>query len=90
MLKVVSQRDECRSFTYVVRDAVPVIFSLFDCPPVDGGNFVFVYRDESGTKSVLGMGRAATCVPSLNLAAIRQRGATLGANEVHLIGAGLA
>jgi len=35
---------------------------------------------------MLGMGRVPTSEPSLNLAHIRYHGATLAANEVHLVG----
>jgi hypothetical protein len=85
MFTVVSREVEGR--TGLIRDAAPQIFSLIECPAIEAGNYVFVRLGADGGKLLLGMGRAPTSEPSLNLAVIRRRGATLGANEVHLIGA---
>ena len=45
---------------------------------------MLVRRDAAGRRRVLFIGRASNDAPSLNLAEIRQRGAQLGANEVHV------
>lgn len=63
---------------------VHTVYSLIDCPEVPAGNVVFVRRDENGGRAVLAIGRTAHDAPSLNLAEIRHRGATLGANEIHV------
>lgn len=60
------------------------IYNLFECPPVDVGNYILVKRHSDGRRTVLSIGRAAHAVPSLNLAELRQRSAELGANEVHI------
>jgi hypothetical protein len=60
------------------------IYNLFECPPVDVGNYVLVKRHSDGRRTVLSIGRAAHTVSTLNLAEIRQRSAELGANEVHI------
>lgn len=46
--------------------------------------FVLLRRDGDGTARVLRVGCLENAAPSLNLATIRQLGATLGANEVHV------
>ena len=63
---------------------VHTIYSLIECPAVPAGNFILVKRDSSGRRSVLSIGRTVHEAATLNLAEIRQRGATLGANEVHV------
>ena len=63
---------------------VHTVYSLFDCPPIGVANYVLVKREASGKRSALSIGRIAHDAPSLNLAEIRQRGAELGANEVHI------
>lgn len=63
---------------------VHTVYSLFDCPPVGIANYVLVRRDGRATRTVLAIGRFAGEAASLNLAEIRQRGAQLGADEVHI------
>lgn len=62
---------------------VHTIYSLIDCPEVPNSNYLLIRRDDSGRRVVLAVGLAVREAPSLNLAEIRQRGALLGANEVH-------
>lgn len=63
---------------------VHTVYSLFDCPPVGIANYVLVRREGKSRRTILAIGRLAGDVASLNLAEIRQRGATLGADEVHI------
>lgn len=60
-------------------------FSLIACPPVGPGNYVLARRQPDGTATVLHLGRSANISASLNLARIRQLGACIGANEVHVL-----
>lgn len=60
------------------------VYSLFECPEIPAANFLLVRRDASGRREVLAIGRLRHSAGSLNLADIRQRGARLGANEVHV------
>jgi hypothetical protein len=87
MQKVVSGNCAEGGSTLVALGPEPYVCSLVECPETACGNYVLVRRDRTGVKLVLGMGRVPTSEPSLNLAHIRSRGATLGANEVHLFGA---
>lgn len=63
---------------------VHTIYSLIECPALPAGNYILVKRNEYGRRQVLTIGRTTHEAASLNLADIRQRGATLGANEVHV------
>lgn len=63
---------------------VHTIYSLVECPALPASNYVLVKCDAMGRRTVLSIGRVANAVPTLNLADIRQRGAELGANEVHV------
>jgi hypothetical protein len=63
---------------------VHTIYSLLECPAIPASNYILVKREASGRRSVLSIGRLTHDIPSLNLAEIRQRGAELGANEVHV------
>lgn len=63
---------------------VHTVYSLFDCPPVGVANYVLVRRESRTQRTVLAIGRLASDAASLNLAEIRQRAATLGADEVHI------
>lgn len=63
---------------------VHTVYSLFDCPPVGIANYVLVRREGKTKRTVLALGRLTGETASLNLAEIRQRGATLGADEVHI------
>jgi len=63
---------------------VHTIYSLLECPALSSGNVILVGRDEDGQRTILDIAVLGINSPSLNLADIRQRGATLGANEVHV------
>lgn len=63
---------------------VHTVYSLFDCPPMEQANYVLVRRGGQARRSVLAIGRLVNELPSINLAEIRQRGAMLGADEVHI------
>jgi len=59
------------------------VYSLLECPPLPQAVYVLVRRQDNGALKVLYIAPTVSDTPSLNLARIRQRGATLGANEVH-------
>ena len=63
---------------------VHTVYSLFDCPPVGIANYVLVRREGRAKRTVLAIGRVSGEAGSLNLAEIRQRGAQLSADEVHI------
>lgn len=63
---------------------VHTVYSLLDCPAIPAANYVLVRRDSSGACFALAIGRVAEEAASLNLARIRQLGATMGATEVHI------
>lgn len=63
---------------------VHTIHTLVDCPEVPAANIVLARREVDGGRTILAIGRVMSTCPSLNLAEIRQRGAQLGANEVHI------
>lgn len=60
------------------------VASLIFCPPMSQSTYVLVQRDADGAARVLRVGTLEHKAASLNLATIRQLGATLGANEVHI------
>lgn len=60
------------------------VYNLFDCPPVEGANYILVKRHSNGQRTVISIGRATHEAATLNLAEIRLRSAQLGANEVHI------
>jgi hypothetical protein len=60
------------------------VYDLLDCPPMPAVNYVLVRRTANGRAEALSIGRVNHGAPSLNLAEIRQRGAELGADEVHV------
>lgn len=60
------------------------VYNLFDCPPVEGANYILVKRHSNGYRTVVSIGRATSETGTLNLACIRLRSAQLGANEVHI------
>lgn len=66
------------------RRYVHTVYSLLECPEVPQGNFILARREADGRRTVLAIGHLARECPSLNLAELRQRGARLGANEVHV------
>lgn len=63
---------------------VHTVYSLFDCPPLGLASYVLVRRANKTERTVLAIGRLSHEHASLNLAEIRQRAATLGADEVHV------
>jgi hypothetical protein len=63
---------------------VHTVFSLMDCPELPRSIYILVKRDASERRSVLHVGRADHEANSLNLAEMRFRGASVGANEVHV------
>lgn len=60
------------------------VYSLIECPPLPVASYVLVERDVSGRRRALRVGLGHSDAPTLNLAQVRQRGAQLGANEVHV------
>jgi hypothetical protein len=66
-----------RRFTHAV-------YSLIGCPAPLAASYVLVRRSDDGRRRVVACGRTVSEAASLNLASIRQRGASLGANEVHI------
>jgi hypothetical protein len=63
---------------------VHTVYSLVECPPLPRAMYLLVRRDKDGQRKVLHVGRGRSDAPTLNLAQVRQRGAQLGANEVHV------
>lgn len=61
-----------------------VAYHLIACPAPVAASYLLVQRTPDHKRRVLGFGRVAGAPASLNLATIRQRGARLGADEVHL------
>lgn len=59
------------------------VSSLLTCQPMPKATFILARRQGDLLK-VLEIGRVEHDADTLNLATIRQRGATLGANEVHI------
>ena len=57
---------------------------LLECPPLPAANYILVRREAGARRKVLSIGRVGHTAPSLNLAEIRQRGAELSADEVHV------
>jgi hypothetical protein len=66
------------------RQYVHTVYSLIACPPLPKACYALVRRDHRGARSVLHIGLGQDDAPTLNLARVRQRGAQLGANEVHV------
>jgi hypothetical protein len=63
---------------------VHTVYELLECPPLPAANYVLVRREAGARRKILSIGRVSNAAPSLNLAEIRQRGAELGADEVHV------
>jgi hypothetical protein len=57
--------------------------SLLLCPELPEATYLLLHRDGAGAVRVLRVGTLDSRARSLNLARLRQVGATLGANEVH-------
>jgi hypothetical protein len=66
------------------RRYVHTVYELLECPPLPAANYVLVRRGQGARRKILAIGRVGEQAPSLNLAEIRQRGAELGADEVHV------
>jgi hypothetical protein len=60
------------------------VYSLIACPPLPAASYVLVRRDRHGRRTALRVSLGQSDAPTLNLARVRQRGAQLGANEVHV------
>jgi hypothetical protein len=63
---------------------VHTVYSLIECPPLPEAVYLLVRRNKDGRREVLHIACAQSEAPTLNLARVRQRGAQLGANEVHV------
>lgn len=63
---------------------VHTVSSLLFCREMPEATYLLVHRDADGTARVLRVGCLENEAWSLNLAQIRQVGAALGANEVHI------
>jgi len=63
---------------------VHTVYELLECPPLPAANYVLVRREPGARRKVLCIGRVSNTAESLNLAEIRQRGAEVGADEVHV------
>ncbi len=63
---------------------IHTIHSLVTCPELPASNYILVRTAPGERREVLAIGRVNHPTPSLNLAEIRQRGATMGASEVHV------
>lgn len=66
------------------RRYVHTVYSLLECPVHAHVAYMLVRRDADGRRIPLRIDRSRHEAGSLNLADVRQRGAQLGANEVHL------
>ncbi len=60
------------------------VYSLTQCPILPKANYILVRREADGRRIPLRIGRTTEQAGSLNLAHLRQQGAQLGANEVHI------
>src|SRR5262245_41269189 len=60
------------------------VYSLIAWPPLPVASYVLARRDQRGRRTSLRVGLGQSDAPTLNLAQVRQRGAQLGANEVHV------
>ena len=63
----------------------PQIFSLIACPAVSYGTRYKFVRIINGERVTVAIGRAQSRYATLNLAAIRRRGARLGVQEIHVM-----
>jgi hypothetical protein len=61
-----------------------LVYSLIGCPAPPRANYVFVRREDDGTRVALAFGQTQDDAESLNRAHLRHEGAKRGANEVHL------
>jgi hypothetical protein len=63
---------------------VHTIHSLIACPALTGACYVLIRRMPDDRPSIRAVGRTTGTCETLNLAHIRQLGASLGADEVHV------
>jgi hypothetical protein len=61
------------------------VYGLIECPPLPAASYVLVRRDPNGRRTALRIGVGTSNAPTLNLAQVRQQGALVGANEVHVL-----
>ena len=66
------------------RRYVHSVYSLIECPPLPKASYLLVRREFDGRRVVLHVGQGQNDAATLNLAQVRQRGAQLGVNEVHV------
>jgi hypothetical protein len=66
------------------RHYVHSVYSLIECPPLPKASYLLVRREPDGRRVVLHVGQGLSDAATLNLARVRQRGAQLGVNEVHV------
>jgi hypothetical protein len=66
------------------RDYLHSVYGLIECPPLPKATYILVRRGTNGEVTVLHISLGRHEAATLNLAKVRQRGAQLGANEVHL------
>jgi hypothetical protein len=66
------------------RRYVHSVYSLIECPPLPKASYLLVRREPDGRRVVLHVGQGRSDAATLNLAQVRQRGAQLGVNEVHV------
>ena len=63
---------------------VHTVYGLIECPPLPKASYILVRREADGRRVALFAGLGSNDAATLNLAQVRQRGAQLGANEVHV------
>jgi hypothetical protein len=66
------------------RDYLHSVYGLIECPPLPKATYILVRRGTNGEVTVLHISLGRHEAATLNLAKVRQRGAQLGANEVHV------
>jgi hypothetical protein len=65
------------------------VLGLLECPPLPAAVALLVARRPHGRREVLAVLNLAAEHPTANLAQVRHRCASLGGNEVHVLGAHL-
>jgi hypothetical protein len=63
---------------------VHTVYSLAGCPPLPPCSVLLARQAEGAGRMVLDVFAVSHAAPTLNLADVRQRGALMGANEVHV------
>jgi hypothetical protein len=75
--------DEESNVAHWLLDCRVVVHPLLFCPAIPKGTrYCLASRDELGRRAMLGLGMTLNAHGPLNLAVVRRRGASLGANEV--------